>query len=918
MIIDRMSNKCNNHCFRLFYALIIFLLTTSSCVNNDSSFTSSQSEEESTSFEDSSYIVDPLMPIIEAINDVYDIDSPDDLSYQITLHDYDFINVEGLGISDFDYSFSDDEIKIYKQFLRHFFHEGQYELTINLVNHQHSLPLPLVFSVHHRNQIHRIINSGFETGDLYGYDTLPIWKNESGLFSFVEERIVTTHHYGSTNEHLYNRDGQYHLGVYQHPYSNENKDINQERMGMLRSSDFILGGSGWISFKLGGGKNTGTAYLSIKETETDIEIARYGNRHFANTALSSTSNAEAYLFQYYADLSYHLGKSLYFLITDGASHEWSVLAVDSLISYYENVPLASDDQLAHDIKPNIYNANNADNQISNNLTSNITNWEDPHSILQWNSNRARTNKQNGDNDLGVIRSPAFTINRLANTHLYFEWEGNIALDKQLFASIKEVGTNIELLRLVRRDNLSTKNSGGLDKHHYDLSILDETKQYYVEFVDNAVDGWGLISINNVYLLPYDDNRVSVSSDEAVNIYYGLSHVNTNNGGHRQYAENFTYFGGITAFNIATTFGEDPTKQMRINYHSYQPNTYIQIDDKNGWSMDVTPVCRQSSLQGYGQRYICTVNLDDLNSDTTYSYAIHRGSLSGKTYQFSTLNDDSLQFIFITDTQAVNWQTSSIYGGLLDQALTIEQLCQFVAIAGDLVELGGNNKMWEWYFETASRFNSLPMNTIPGNHDYYVNDGNLDSNIYYEQHFNNPDNGPSISTNSSYYYVSNDTLFISLDAVSDNYGESIIAWFNDVVHDNPTSFIIVMTHYSAYGAHHQGTAEQFLDIWGPIFDHHQVDIVLSGHDHVYARTPLMYDKALSIDPNIGTIYLTGGSASNKIYTVAESLKANYAHVMDESKNIFTIVTIKQGMITFTAFDINGQIEDTFTIFAKDRS
>jgi hypothetical protein len=145
MIIDRMSNKCNNHCFRLFYALIIFLLTTSSCVNNDSSFTSSQSEEESTSFEDSSYIVDPLMPIIEAINDVYDIDSPDDLSYQITLHDYDFINVEGLGISDFDYSFSDNEITIYKQFLRHFFHEGQYELTINLVNHQHSLPLPLVF-----------------------------------------------------------------------------------------------------------------------------------------------------------------------------------------------------------------------------------------------------------------------------------------------------------------------------------------------------------------------------------------------------------------------------------------------------------------------------------------------------------------------------------------------------------------------------------------------------------------------------------------------------------------------------------------------------------------------------------------------------------------------------------------------------
>jgi hypothetical protein len=230
---------------------------------------------------------------------------------------------------------------------------------------------------------------------------------------------------------------------------------------------------------------------------------------------SEITNGEAFMFQYYADLSDYLGESLYFTLSDITSYHWTILTADAFVTYYPEAPdpTPEGDYLATDIKPVIYGAGSAGNSISNELTSNVDNWEDPNGIFRWDGGAGRTNAVGGDGARGVARSPAFTVDG-SNDHLIWEWEGNIRRDKQLFVSIREVGTNIEVKRLVRRPNLSGKDGGGFDNHWTSLASLDDAKEYYAELVDNNTEGWGIISIKDFRLRPYGTDGKTPSDDEA--------------------------------------------------------------------------------------------------------------------------------------------------------------------------------------------------------------------------------------------------------------------------------------------------------------------------------------------------------------------------------------------------------------------
>ncbi|MDD3957890.1 MAG: hypothetical protein PHO96_03305, partial [Candidatus Izemoplasmatales bacterium] len=378
---------------------------------------------------------------------------------------------------------------------------------------------PVYFEVLYDAPKNRVLNGGFEHGDLLGFQSYGLWKDESGLVAFRNERVVETGFYGSGNDHPYNKDGRYHFGLYTEPYDNQNKDINQERMGMLRSGNFTLGGSGWISFKMGGGRNAGVAYISVHDAQTHIEIARFGNRHFNQTSVSGTANAEGYMFLYYYDLSAHLGQELYFLVVDQASHEWSVLALDSLYTYYEVAPETHSDTLAINILPQIARMDDpTHDMIEGNLTSSLGNWENPQGIFQI-GNGGTISSVGGNSAMGVLRSPAFTIEN--HPFLKYDFAGAIAKDKQVFVLVKEVGTNLEVLRLVRRDDLASQGDSGDFKSHWtDLSVLDPEKAYYLEVVDNRDGDWGVALIRNVRLEATPD----VDYRRAVNTYYGLAQV----------------------------------------------------------------------------------------------------------------------------------------------------------------------------------------------------------------------------------------------------------------------------------------------------------------------------------------------------------------------------------------------------------
>jgi len=782
----------------------------------------------------------------------------------------------------------------------------------------------ITLTISYEDALYKVLNAGFETGDLYGWTTYALWKDEAGLVGFINERVVSSGYYGSSGTDPYNMDGNYNFGLYKEPYDNTNKDLNQERMGMLRSANFTLAGSGYISFKLGGGKNQGMAYVSVHDAATNEEIARFANRHFGDTALSGTANAEGYMFQYYYDLSAYLGQELYFLIVDGSSHEWNVLAFDSFNPYYPVAPTVSEAEAATNILPVIHGAGSATNTIPNGaLTGNLDYWQNANNVFQI-ANGGAISSVGGNSALGVLRSPAFTIDG-ANTYLKFDFAGAIASDKQIFVLVKEVGTNLEVLRLVRRADLSSVSaSGDFRNHWYDLSGLDPDKEYYLEVVDNKDGDWGVAMIRNVQLV---SSGYGSANEVAVNAFYGLAYVNQDTGG------DFTYVADLSPVSLAasayvmTTLGADPATEILINYHSDQETTILEYtlasDPDFAASSKVsvtgsafsTPVTSSGGITyGYAERYVFKTLLPGLDPDTDYIYRIWDDRQKSETYSFHTAPlTGGFRFLFMTDLQANKFADTLIYRDLMQNAFQLHDDYAFSLVTGDIVESGAGECYWQWFTEAYG--NMLPIVPVIGNHEYQDQTGTISSPDYYDAFFNNPQNGPESYLNRSYFINYGDSLFVMIDVVTGDDLASQQAWFQVVVAANPADYLIVATHYSMYGTYHDTQSLELRTDWLALFDQADVDLVCSGHDHIYARTDLLYGGSKATEPDTGTIYLIGGSAGTKLYQVDPLEAGSYEYYQTDTESTLSIVTVTDTEITIQTIGLDGSIVDTFNVACK---
>ena len=160
--------------------------------------------------------------------------------------------------------------------------------------------------------IYDVFNGGFELGDVQG------WWN------IGEPGHVTDAEYFFSGL-AYGKDGVYLYSGVEDFGAGNGKEGNR---GVLTSSAFELGGTGFITFKLGGGGNP-LCYVQLIDATTGELIARY----------RQTAMQDALLIQYVADLSDHIGRVVRFQIVDQAENNWGCVSFDSLVTYY---PSASD------------------------------------------------------------------------------------------------------------------------------------------------------------------------------------------------------------------------------------------------------------------------------------------------------------------------------------------------------------------------------------------------------------------------------------------------------------------------------------------------------------------------------------------------------------------------------------------------
>ena len=277
-----------------------------------------------------------------------------------------------------------------------------------------------------------------------------------------------------------------------------------------------------------------------------------------------------------------------------------------------------------------------------------------------------------------------------------------------------------------------------------------------------------------------------------------------------------------------------------------------------------------------------------------------------THQFMTMNNDSvlrelqrdtLSFILLGDIH--NSLTNDQMAALSQRHLDI----QFWAQMGDWMErpyMYYEQMMYQSLLGT--RFDSLPIVAIPGNHEYLKGVVKTLPD-HWKNIFPNPQNGPARFLGTTYYVDFPQLRLIALDTdglhrMSDY--TQVSFWLKKTLRDAGKKFTMVMMHHPVYSfAEGRSNPLMWLAFHSAM---READIVFSGHDHNYARRTEYY-KARFWKKEEPTIFI-GTNASMKKYKIKE----NYQYEASlYGEQVYEYIFITPTSLSVYTYNLNSGIE-----------
>ncbi|MBW7457574.1 metallophosphoesterase, partial [Paenibacillus sepulcri] len=328
--------------------------------------------------------------------------------------------------------------------------------------------------------------------------------------------------------------------------------------------------------------------------------------------------------------------------------------------------------------------------------------------------------------------------------------------------------------------------------------------------------------------------------------------------------------------------------------------------------------------------------DGLTPGTAYKYRVGSDGNWSAAGTFTTEgdNENSYEFLYMTDSQGSNSQDYTVWANTLKNGLEDFPNAKFLVMTGDQVDAGSLESQWLDYFgKPQDMLMNLPLMAAVGNHEGPYND-----NYYY--HFNYPNDSIKnpLPPGSVYSYDYGDAHIMVLNTMDiawdDRQKESFrqeLEWLKKEVAETDKKWKIVTFHKAIYSVGNHAKDSDILEMRKmlyPVFDELGIDVVLQGHDHTFMRSYQMYgDKPVAdidmdengnpLNPG-GTLYMINNSAATKFYDVMPNVDRYYAAKFEQPRiAIYSGIRMTENSITIDSYK-SGEDNpfDTYTIVRND--
>ncbi len=360
------------------------------------------------------------------------------------------------------------------------------------------------------------------------------------------------------------------------------------------------------------------------------------------------------------------------------------------------------------------------------------------------------------------------------------------------------------------------------------------------------------------------------------------------------------------------------------YDTTQNPGVLQLNGK-----DYTASVSAASKSG---SYVNRVTVTGLTADTKYEFTITSGSgtLSkahtyvtkdfgkGKAFIFAAVGDPQIGASGNAETDSQGWKKTldAIQGDGADYA--------FLFSMGDQVNTNVNESEYSYFLSPMTAETAvLPFVNMEGNHDVLAKN--------YTDHFTDPNvtsYGTVLPGDGDYSFTYNGVLFMVLNTNNLSVSQHKAFLEQAVAEQEDATWKVVCFHKSLYSVANHVTDTDISvlrDGLSPILTALDVDVVLQGHDHVYARSYIMSGESgkeadtskgvqKDIDQPDGVQYVTLNSSSGSKFYNITSEAFTYTAVQNQEKvPNYSRVSITGDSFTVTTYRVTDHsVVDTFTL------